>query len=647
MFNNLVEVLEFQMNETQKGVFFIKSKENEKFISYQTLYQKAKGILHNLQSKGLSARTEVILQIEDDKEFLYALWACILGGMTPLPMPVGNTPEHKLRILRIWESLDNPFLLTTHEIDNDFEKISESNIQKKISQVIGKKTVYFDEVERYVDDGKVYYAKPNDPAIIMFSSGSTGNPKGVILTHDILISGEEVLIDLYQLNKEDITLNWMPLTHTVGITFTHILPLLCGLNQYLLSKNLFIQNPMLWMTKVSQHKATILMVPTFGMKLFLSSYKPELATDWDLSHLKLVTSAGEAISKQIVDQFSGVLARFGMRKNVMCPIYGITETQVVATGGIDEGITAITLDRQALYIGAKAKETKEDGISFVKLGYPPNGCQIRICNDEDGVLEDGIVGHIQVKGRTVTPGYYKDDEQTKTAFTKGGWFRTGDVGLVNKGKIIITGRAKEIVIVNAANYYLSDIEQVASSVSGIVPGSIVACGVQNHDRMSDEVLIFVLTKEALNDFTKKAIEIKNTVQHKLGLEVKSIVPVESIPRTAMGKPNKMKLKEMYDCNAFDHLIQVVNSYIEEEKLQQPVEQPYNDIEEKLVEIWHKILGTKTISVNDDFFEIGGQSINVFQMIDEIIHVFSVTLMPRAVFEKPTIKDIALRIREQM
>ncbi|HOV26950.1 MAG TPA: non-ribosomal peptide synthetase [Pseudobacteroides sp.] len=648
MYNSLVELLESRVSES-KGIVFIKEEGNEKYITYGELYKKASYILYELQNFGIKCGDQVILQIDDDEEFLYSLWACILGGIIPLPITVGNTDEHKMRIFRIWQKLDRPFLITTDEIFSMFERFSNSDEHKNMISLIKKDTLFFNNFSNATMDGKIHYPKADETAMIMFSSGSTGDPKGVIITHNIIIAGEEVLINRYNINSNDVTLHWMPLTHMVGISFSHIFPLLANINQYLMSKSLFIQNPNLWMTKVNQHRATVLMVPTFGMKHFLNCFKPEMAVNWDLSHLKIVSSAGEAISKDVSEKFSDTLAKYGMNKNAMCPIYGITETQVVACGELNHGLTSLNLMRKFLSIGSKVVETDDvnEGIPFVNLGTPPCGCSVRICNDEDICVNENVIGHIQVIASTVTPGYYNDEIETNKVFTKDGWFKTGDVGFISNGNVYITGRAKEIVIVNAINYYLSDIEQSASNLSGIKPGSVIACGLLNNKGLSDEVILFVICAIDPSNFGDLATNIRSTVKNKIGIDVKCIIPLENIPRTAMGKPDRIKLVEMYTNGIFNNVIDSFEWNIANHKDEKLLEDPSNEIEKKLLKIWEKILGSNNVGIYDRFFEIGGQSINVFQMIDEISNEFGITLNPRVIFENPVIKSIAEYIAKKI
>lgn len=287
MYKNLVEVLEKNKSESI-GITFIKGENNEKFVSYNKLYEKAREILFSLQSKGLKHGDEVILQIDDEEKFIYSMWACLLGGLTPLPITVGNTYEHKLRIFRVWKLLDRPHLITTEDVLDMLEKFSSNDADGLIGE-IKQKTLLFNEIDSSSGTGSVYYAEPDETAFIMFSSGSTGDPKGVKTTHRNIMAVDEALIERFNITADDVSLHWMPLTHMVGVVFCHLLPVMTSTPQYLMNKNLYIQNPSFWVSKVCEHKATILLTANFGMRLFLSTFKPEMAKGWDLSHVKIIT----------------------------------------------------------------------------------------------------------------------------------------------------------------------------------------------------------------------------------------------------------------------------------------------------------------------------------------------------------------------
>jgi len=646
MYHKLLDIFKANLSE-DKGVVFVGSGMNDKFVSYQQVYNHAIKILHNLQRRGIRPGQEAIFQIEDTEQMIYVMWACIMGKIVSIPVPVGNLPEQKLRILRMWRIMRDPCLITTRTAWSSLEASQKDVEQQDIFEAMKPKAILVEELQETTTPGNILPAQLDDTTFIMYSSGSTGEPKGVVVTHRSLLSVTSALIDRLAVTSQDVPLHFMPLTHVVGIAFCHFLPIMTGTTQYLMPNMLFLQNPASWLNKASQYKATFLLAPNFGMRHFLTVFKPEMGVGWDLSHVRIITTGGEAISPQLAKAFVDTLKSYGIADDTLCPVYGVTEVMVAACGSANEGLMAGTFDRKYLGVGDKVRETNEDGLMFAELGRPLESCDVRICDEQDRVLNEGVVGHIQAKGDSVMPCYHNNQSATDKAFTTDGWFQTGDLGFIRNGRLTITGRAKEIIVINAQNYYLFDIERVAESAEGSQPGSILACAIFDNKTMHEEAILFILYTGDLEEFISLAANVQKQVNKRIGLNIRYVLPAAQIPRTPFGKFNRQKMTQMYENGEFDSVITAMEQLAGQQLLQPEPERPMTETEEKLQAIWTHLLGVKeTIGVDDNFFEMGGQSLTVAKLVEKVSNEFGVVIEFRTVFETPTIRAIADAIETQ-
>ncbi|TCL57621.1 acyl-CoA synthetase (AMP-forming)/AMP-acid ligase II [Kineothrix alysoides] len=640
MFDSLIDMMSSNKSE-DIGITFILSEEKEKFVSYNALYEKALRLLYVLQSKGIKPGEKIIIQIEDQEKYIYSLWACIMGGIIPVPLSTAITDEQMSRIFRVYNLFDYPYLLTSDDIFEIIKRFKENASSEIIGQFDLKRVLFYDEIDTADEKGTIHNANIDDVALIMFSSGSTGEPKGVKTTHRNILVTNEDLVEKFNVDSSDVSLHWMPLTHMVGIVFCHLFPIMTATPQYLMDKRVYFRFPKLWFNKICEHRATILLTANFGMKYLMSKIDQNEKHEWDFSHIKLITVGGEPLSIPLVNSFISSFEKYRIKRSMISPVYGVTEAMVVACVSQEKTINTYFLDRGSLSIGSLIKENPQDGISFVGLGTPPRRCKVRICDNEDRLLEDEKVGHIQVGGPNVSPGYYKPNDD---AFTADGWYRSGDVGFIKDEEVVITGRAKEMIIVNMVNYYLFDIEMVIEKVDSSLVGNIAACGIQDKTSMEDEVLVFMQYEGDEIHFSELATKIRYSVKSKVGLDLKYIIPLKELPRTAVGKVNRVILKNIFLDGKFDEIINKLNQDHIDNKGELKNKQNEADIRENLVRIIKSVLEIENVNLTDNIFELGAKSLTVMSLSVEIEDFFNVLIDIRSIYERPMIEDICNSIQ---
>lgn len=608
---SLVEVAEHFRNEENKGVHFI-HEDDEEFITYAQLYKKSLSALYALQAQGIQRGDELLFQIEDNKKFVIGFWACILGGIIPIPVTVAANESGCMKVCTIWKKLKTSWLITDVQIVELLEQYNLHNTS--IYEEMKKKTILFNNIECDEQKGIIYIPLSEQTAFIQFSSGSTGDPKGVVLSHENLTVNIHALCNVYEIQPDDALLSWMPLTHDMGLITVHISAVSACIDQYIMPTKLFIRKPILWMQKASEHKISGLYAPNFGYGYFLQFYQMEKNYHWDLSSVRYIANGAEPISIDLCNRFLKTLSKYNLNENALKAVYGLAEATVgVSATPINERIRTFSLRRKSLKIGDKVELVQSsDGncITYADVGYPVDDCYIRICDENDNLLEDYTTGIIHIYGRNVMGAYYDDLDETSRIKTKDGWLRTGDLGFMSEGRLTVIGRYKEMILVHGQNYYPHDIENAAMQVEGIELWNIAACGLYNQETCEDEIIVFVIFKRKLEFFVPLALKIEKQIRKSIGLNIKHVIPIKRIPKTTSGKVQHYKLKEMYEQGAFLDTLKELSILKQKYKTNTIYDKTLSNTEEELLKICREEFNDEYLEADDNLYEIGGDSIKL-------------------------------------
>lgn len=641
MSEHLVEIFGNLRDQAGKGVTFIESGNVEEFLSYKELYQQAVMVLYNLQERGLKPGDELVFQLENNKTFIICFWACILGRIIPVPLTMGHNEEHRKKLFKVWPFLNNPYLLIAAQ---DCEKVRQfadtSGLGEMMAGIAGK-VVEEATLFNFKGEGKIAQISSGDIAFVQFSSGSTGSPKGVTLTHKNLITNVNAISRAAAYTKDDSLLSWMPLTHDMGLIGFHINPLVAGINHYIMPTTLFIRRPALWLEKASEHGVSVLCSPNFGYNYLLRNWSGEFA-DCNLSKVRIIYNGAEPISMSLCLEFMNTFSRFNLNTRAMRPVYGLAEASLaVSVSDLGTDIDSLRLNRYQLKTGDKIEvDNSEGGAVFVNVGKPVSHCELMIADEDGNPVGNEIVGHIQIKGDNVTRGYYNNEAATEKVTSGSGWLDTGDIGFLKNNELFITGRAKDIIFVNGLNYYPYDIESVIEEHLSIGLNKIVVTGFFNDKTQENEIAAFVFHRGDLESFaaTRKAVE--SVIQKRLGLKVKCVLPVKSIPRTTSGKLQRFLLQEQLQNGLFDDVERSLNELVREIFLVAPAVPPQNDKERSVLRIWQQVLKLEEISCGSSFFEIGGNSLSGTMLCMQFSKELNVELPLQCLYEYQTIREQA-------
>ncbi|WP_026475833.1 beta-ketoacyl synthase N-terminal-like domain-containing protein [Alkaliphilus transvaalensis] len=646
-YKTLGDLLMGKKQVTNKGICFINGRNEEEMMSYSEILDKSLKVLGFLQKYGLKEKDELIFQINSNKDFIHVFWACLLGGIIAVPVTEANNDERKLKVLKVWERLKNPFIISDKETLTGIKAYAEGS--NKAINTIMERHITIEEIYCHDDYGVSILPNKEDIAFIQFSSGSTGNPKGVILTHDNLIANLEGLSDALAITEEDSLLSWMPLTHDMGLIACHLLATFSNIDQFIIPTNLFIRRPTIWLEKTSHHKASILQSPNFGYKYVMSFLRREKKLEWDLSSVRVILNGAEPIVADICNEFFEAMDEYHLDRNAMFAVYGLAEASVgVAIPPVNgERMRSVVLDRRFLGIGEKVKylESEEDqfAATFFDEGPAIKHCFMRIGDEKDNVLEDERVGYIQISGRNVTQGYYNDEEKTREMKSQDGWVNTGDLGFMKDNRVVVIGRAKDVVFVNGQNYYAHDLERIAEELDEIELGKIIVTAVKDPATQAENIAAFILHKKNLESFKEMPPKIKKHFSMRVGIEITYVLPIKKVPKTTSGKVQRFNLSKQFEAGEFDLIIKELQ-LMSNKKRQTYVADELDTIERNLLRICKSIIPDKEITLDVNFFELGLGSLTLNQMAGIVQEEYGAHLQVIDFFSYPTIKSLAQYIK---
>ena len=640
-FDTLNDLLQAR-RDNPRGVRFIDGEDLESVVSFGELYRRALEMLGLLQAKGFRPGDELIIFTKSNERFLVAFWGAVLGGIVPVPVAVGISDEHRLKLFRIARQLGHPSLFADPDLQDRLIAFADEQGIRDAGELLGERTI------TQVGDGSGGPGRPvartaEDIAFVQFSSGSTSEPKGVSLTHRNLTSCVAAMARGLALTDADSTLSWMPLTHDMGLIGYHMTLVQTGLDHAIMDTSVFVRRPLLWLSKVSELRSTVLCSPNFGYKHYLKVFERKQPENLDLSCVRLLLNGAEPISVSLCEEFLGAMAPYGLERSAMLPVYGLAEaTLAVSFPELGQEYRHIVVKRHSLRIGEPFTRTTPDdpdAVAFVLLGTAIDGCDYRVVDDRDEPLADGKVGNIQIRGENVTGGLYRNPEGSEALFTADGWLRTGDCGATVDGELVVTGRQKEIIIVNGQNYYPHDIEEVIAEIEDLDLGKVVVAGAQPVHSQVEELLVFVLHRKDVASFGPLAARIRGLVAGRTGLEVDRVIPVGRIPKTTSGKVQRSSLAAAYLDGEFDAVLAELQDLLAEQAT--PAADVAGDpLIAGLVAICAEFSKDRVIGPDDNLFEVGISSLTLTEIMLAVEERYPGKIDINDLFDHPTIRELA-------
>ncbi|TWF42526.1 acyl-CoA synthetase (AMP-forming)/AMP-acid ligase II [Chitinophaga polysaccharea] len=639
---NLIDML-MAAAATDRQLTLIAGKGEEEQLSYRQLYQDARCLLWRLQQAGLQPGNELMLQFQSDIYFIKIFWACVIGGIIPVPVTFGVGETVAMKIANIWKSLSHPYLAT------DFSDYAARMEQVAAGHLVKERILVLKPTDISGPTAAPVSVPPEQIAFLQFSSGSTGVPKGVMNTHEGILQNLVDMARCFGLRKEDRFMGWMPLTHDMGMLFFHMLPLYLHASHYLIPPILFLTYPALWVESMARHRVTVSGSPNFGYRYVAETELPAGLSPDALQSVRILLNSAEPISIEVCQRFQATLAPAGLPPHVIRPAYGLAEATLGVAAQASQGpIQVHRLLRDQLNIGdtvVYATDNDAQSVSFVDLGACATTTAVSIMNTEGAVLPDNTVGLIKIKGVAVTGGYYNLPESRHQIAQEDGWLNTGDLGFMQEGRLTITGRHKEMIIIQGQNFYPNDLDMVAAELEWTKDRAAVACGIHNNVLHTDEVFFFVAYEGKMQPFIALMNSLRRHISTRTGVKVSRVIPVKQIPKTTSGKVQRFKLREDYLAGLYqESLTRLAEALSDLEPAGEGV--PATAIEQTLAKVCAKALQLEgTLNIKDNFFDLGCTSLTIKTIRGMLEMDCNIVLDETVFYRYPNVKALGRYIRE--
>lgn len=556
------------------GVRFYDRNGKTTYSSYGEIRDKAKKIVTGLLKNNIKPKEVVIFQFSSSRDYLETFWACMFAGIVPAPITIPkvfDTENLECKVVyNTWNMIGKVKIIVSDDIYEEYVSLCKKfGIDKKY--VINAKDLKDNEPNEEVHD-----TKPEDPAIMFFTSGSTGMPKGVVQSNQAVIKRELGEIQLIKATK-DVSLNWMPLEHAGGILMSHFRGVLLGDLQIQVETDYILEDPFRWLDLIDKYRVSYTWAPHFAYALIDEKLKREdIRRNWDLSCVRYFLDGGEMINAKSAKNFLKSLEKYKLKGNVIIPVWGMAETcsgTIYSLRFTSETFTGVQIiNKSKGNIINKDEEFSMEGADIMtEIGVPIPGMTVRVTDRENNVLKEDEIGRVLIKGYPVTKSYYNNPKANAENFTEDGWFITGDLGMIHDGQLLLTGREKDVIIVNGLNYYNVEIETIIDELEEVETSYTAVCAVQNDTTKEDEIIVFFVCKD---EFNKDSIadKIAKCVLEKMRLKVNYVIPVErdEIPKTNLGKIQRAKLGKRFKEGYFNNLlVKKIDKYnLEIEKIEE-------------------------------------------------------------------------------
>lgn len=527
-----------------RGIVFVD--EDERRCTWAEIEEQAADLAAGLQVRGAAPGDRVALVCQGLRLLVTGFFASSLAGLHPTILPTPISRRRLEGFVRQTGSIVGAarprFLL----VDEPIAAVGEPLVRQ--AGLEGKAQVL--RIEELPDGQALqpHRATPEEIAVIQFTSGSTTTPRGVVLLHRCVAANVRAIVEHLEVQDDDVGGGWLPLYHDMGLIGNLLGAAARSIDLVLTTPFNFLRRPRRWIDIMERYRVSITAGPNVSYRHLLERGEP---TSQDLSAWRVAIVGAEPVDPELLDAFRASFVRFGFHENAFMPAYGLAEVGLMVTGvPAGRSYRTVRLDRRALEQEGRAVPTEPGAgsVRIVGVGHPVRETRVRIVGDDGEELPDGQVGEITVTGASVMWEYFNDPAATAEAL-RDGWLYTGDLGYMDDGELFVTGRKKELIIIQGRNYYPQDIERLVQGIEEIRPGSVVAFGSRNGN---EEGIVVVAAPRDPRDADRIQRGIREEVATALNLPVLDVLLVESgrIPRTTSGKLCRGRCRELYEQGAF-------------------------------------------------------------------------------------------------
>ncbi|HTY79067.1 MAG TPA: AMP-binding protein [Candidatus Bathyarchaeia archaeon] len=546
----LVEVLAWHAHAHPDRTHILLRQEDgsERPITYGQLWLGARRAASGLRRLGGDPSSTVALMLRTEQAFFEAFFGALLAGLVPVPIypPFrrDRIEEHARRQAGILSNAEARGLVTFAE------GLPVGRLLRALVPSLRLVTTVPD-LAAPAEELPLPRAVAEEPALIQYTSGSTGEPKGVLLSHANLLANIRAIGQAIDIGPDDVAVSWLPLYHDMGLIGCWLGALYFGVPLVLLSPLAFLARPERWLWALHAHRGTVSAAPNFAFDLCARRVADEALRGLDLSSWRLAMNGSEAVSAETVDSFTRRFAAYGFKPEVMCPVYGLAEASVALTVPRLGGPPRIDrVEREIFERQRRAQPAEPDDpapLCLTGCGRALPGHEVRVVDDKGRPLGERVEGSIEFRGPSVTAGYFRNPSATRSAL-RDGWMDSGDLGYLADGDLFVTGRRKDLIIKAGRNLYPQEVEEIVAGVPGIRRGCIAAFAVPDPSIGTERLVVIAESRQTLAS-ERSALQgaAQDRIVAALGVPADTVLigPPGTVLKTSSGKIRRSATREAY------------------------------------------------------------------------------------------------------
>jgi fatty-acyl-CoA synthase len=571
----LLDVLRYRaVHDAERAHLLItedtEGQEHKVTLTYGELYASAQRCAAELARRGVPAGGRVALMLPTSRAFFVSYAGILLAGAIPVPIyppfRADRIEEYAARHSAILRNARVCLLLTFRQAEA-VARLLKPRVKSLAEVADAEKLIDASDKAPPPSPGALPLhltgsraRKSSDIALLQYTSGSTGDPKGVVLTHANLLANIRAIGEVLELGPGDVGVSWLPLYHDMGLIGAWLTLLHFGVPLAVMSPLAFLTRPERWLKAFQSYGGTISAAPNFAYELCVRKIADKDIEGVDLSHWRAALNGAEPVNPDTLDRFAQRFARYGFRREAQLPVYGLAEASLAVTvPPLNRGPLIDRIEREVFTAEGRAVPARTDDrtvIAFVSSGKPIPRHEVRIVDASGKEVGERTEGFLWFRGPSATSGYYQNAEATETLLPLGpasddgefAWVDSGDRAYRADGEIYVTGRVKDIIIKGGRNLYPHEVEELAARAEGIRKGCIVAFGLKD-EASGTEKLIVVAESREREASRRAAIAAAVTEQVSRGLGLPpdkvELIPTGSIPKTSSGKLRREETKQLY------------------------------------------------------------------------------------------------------
>jgi acyl carrier protein len=518
-------------------------------ISYGDLLDGARAVAAGLRRLDVSAGQCVAIMLPTGADYLYSFMGILLAGGIPVPIyppaRLSQVEDHFRRHARILENAGAVCLITFGPAKQVSRLLT--------SHVPGLRCIV--TVPELGEAGLLHEVSPVVPdsvAFLQYTSGSTGNPKGVVLTHADLLASLRSMGEALEARSSDVFVSWLPLYHDMGLIGAWLGSMVHGFPLVLMSPLTFLVRPERWLQAIHAHRGSMSGGPNFAYELCLRRIQDSHLEGLDLSSWRLAFNGAEPVSPLTMEKFLQRFGPYGLRADAITPVYGLAEATLgvaftpVGRGMRSERVQRAPMTTEGRIVLADAEDV--DAQVFVSSGVPIPGFEVRIVDDANRETAERTEGRLEFRGPSCTSGYYRNPEATRALFHDD-WLDSGDRAYVADGEVYITGRAKDVIIRAGRNIYPYELEQAVAEIDGIRRGCVAVFGGSDPESGTERLVVVAESRET-DEATRAALRasIEALTTELLGMPADDVLVASpgTVLKTSSGKIRRVAVRDLYD-----------------------------------------------------------------------------------------------------